>query len=360
MTKQCKGLSLGLMIAILAGCASIGPETVSHDRFGYVTSITESWKRQILLNIVKIRYIEPVFFVDVGQIVAGYSLETGVNLGGKGTLSSFSSSASIEAGVSGKYTDRPTIIYVPMTGNAFVKGLMTPISPVNLMFAIQSGLPPDMIFKLGVGLDQRSPERFRHHCRVTAGRKGNSCASSRLMRSLQQSGAIAIKIVRSKDDQDKAFISFCLKAVSAEISAQVRELQDLLGLDPGADQYRLINGIAPENNREIAMQTLSLMHMLASMAARVEVSEADVTERRASPGIRETAGKSGSEGGFLVRSSDTEPQDAFVSVKYRNHWFWVDDRDLESKRAISFIMLVFTLADTGSDKPLPLVTIPAQ
>jgi hypothetical protein len=347
------------MIAILAGCASIGPKTVSHDRFGYVTSITESWKRQILLNIVKIRYIEPVFFVDVGQIVAGYSLEPGVNLGGKGTPSSFSSSASIEAGVSGKYTDRPTIIYVPMTSNPFVKGLMTPISPVHLLFVIQSGLPPDMILKLGVG----SINGHRNDSATIAGysrAEGKFLRIVELMVSLQQSGAIAIKIVRNKDDQDKAFISFCLKAVSAEISAQVRELQDLLGLDPGADQYRLINGIAPENNREIAMQTLSLMHMLASMAARVEVSEADVTERRASPGIRETAGKSGSEGGFLVRSSDTEPQDAFVSVKYRNHWFWVDDRDLESKRAISFIMLVFTLADTGSDKPLPLVTIPAQ
>jgi hypothetical protein len=49
-----------------------------------------------------------------------------------------------------------------------------------------------------------------------------------------------------------------------------------------------------------------------------------------------------------------------VSVSYRNRWFWVDDRDLESKRLISFIMLVFTLADTGRHESIPQITIPAQ
>ena len=137
----------GLIILVLSGCASIGPGTVSRDRFDYNASITESWKRQILLNIVKIRYVEPVSFVDVGQIVAGYSLETGIDAGGSATLSNFNTTASITTGLSGKFTDRPTITYVPMTGNAFIKSLLTPLSPENLMFAIQSGVPADMIFK---------------------------------------------------------------------------------------------------------------------------------------------------------------------------------------------------------------------
>jgi hypothetical protein len=47
-------------------------------------------------------------------------------------------------------------------------------------------------------------------------------------------------------------------------------------------------------------------------------------------------------------------------VYYRNHWFWVDDTDWLTKRAMTAIMFFFTLADTGSKEKLPLVTIPAQ
>jgi hypothetical protein len=33
---------------------------------------------------------------------------------------------------------------------------------------------------------------------------------------------------------------------------------------------------------------------------------------------------------------------------------------MKSKRVISFILLVFTLGDTGKQEPLPQITIPAQ
>jgi hypothetical protein len=75
----------GFLLA-LTGCQSIGPGTVPRDRSDYSSSIGNSWKRQTLLNIVKLRYMDPPIFVDVGQVVAGYSLQTGISAGG--TLSS--------------------------------------------------------------------------------------------------------------------------------------------------------------------------------------------------------------------------------------------------------------------------------
>ena len=61
-----------------------------------------------------------------------------------------------------------------------------------------------------------------------------------------------------------------------------------------------------------------------------------------------------------VHSSKEKPADAFAAVHYRHHWFWVDDRDWRTKRALTAVMFFFTLAETGENAKLPLVTIPAQ
>jgi hypothetical protein len=47
-----------------------------------------------------------------------------------------------------------------------------------------------------------------------------------------------------------------------------------------------------------------------------------------------------------------------VAVRYRNSYFWIDDRELGSKRIFSFLMFVFTLAETGEKGTAPVVTIP--
>ena len=136
----------------ISGCQGIGPRTVEADRIDYSTSITESWKQQTLLNIVKLRYADPPLFVDVGQIVAGYSLETAVTVGAADQNSPLGGGNSFSVGGSGRFTDRPTITYVPLTGNAFVTGLITPIPPVSLFSAIQAGWAADSIVRLGVSV----------------------------------------------------------------------------------------------------------------------------------------------------------------------------------------------------------------
>jgi hypothetical protein len=128
-----------LVLALLAGCTHLGPRTVAVDRFDYSTAIADSWKQQTLLNIVKLRYMDLPVFVDVASIVAGYSMQTGGSL--NGTLSSKSAIQGnfLAAGGSAIYTDRPTITYVPLTGEKFLRGLMTPIDPKNIFFRFHPG-----------------------------------------------------------------------------------------------------------------------------------------------------------------------------------------------------------------------------
>src|SRR5215831_11285885 len=121
----------GWLLAVfgMAGCASIGPGTVTRDRFDYTSAIAESWKSQMLLNLVKLRYGDTPVFLDVGQVVSGYTLQSTFSAGG----SVFSTSgvvpgvpnSSVTLGAQGQYIDRPTITYSPLSGERFARSLMT-------------------------------------------------------------------------------------------------------------------------------------------------------------------------------------------------------------------------------------------
>ena len=122
-----------------------GPGTVTRDRPHYTTAMTNSWKEQLLLNIVKSRYGDAPAFLEVVSVVSGYSLETGVSLGGQFSPENLRGDTFVSGGLSGKFTDRPTISYAPMTGENFVRSLMAPV-PLE---ALMSGHPGRRACRLG-------------------------------------------------------------------------------------------------------------------------------------------------------------------------------------------------------------------
>jgi hypothetical protein len=345
-----------LLAALLAlpGCHSIGPGTVARDRYDYSNSISESWKRQTLLNSVKIRYVDPPIFVDVGQIVAGYTLETGVNLGGQ--LSS-PGSDSLSMGATGKFTDRPTVTYTPLTGNQFVKALMMPLPPSAVFYMIQSGWPADGILSATLvsinGLKNRESS-----IGGTTPPDPDFLRALDLLREVQRSGAVSLRV--KQDEQATTLVTLRSQGVDAESLGRITELRRLLHLDPEALELELVFSNAASNDRQLAVITRSILHIMREMSAAVEVPPEDVADGRATPG--RMAGPVADESAALLRihSSADEPSDACVAVPYRGHWFWIDDRDLYSKRAFATMLLLFTLADTGEPAALPLVTIPAQ
>lgn len=348
-------------LVLLSGCASMGPSHMDRDREDYNLSLTESWKRQILLNVVKIRYVEPLFFVDVGEIVAAYALETGVNVGASRTifdLSGTSAESTFDLGMSGKYTDRPTITYRPMTGTSFLKGVMSPIPVGNVILRIDSGVSAAFVMNLGV----RSVNGFHNEAITVQGYKPAQPGFKRVVEILckmQEFYAMHVAVrPLSSGGPPCLFLSFDDNG-NPETKALIKELKDLLRLDPLVNEFTLSAGAKPDNRRVIALQTYSLAQILAAVAARVKAPEQDVESKRAIPGVSFSGGATGFNK-ILVHSSDEEPEDAFAAVKYKGSWFWVDDHDLAAKRVFSFIMLAFTLLDTDKGNPPLQLTIPAQ
>jgi hypothetical protein len=126
-----------LSVLLLTGCASMGPGTIARDRFDYDHAVTTSWKRMMLLNLVKLRYGDTPMFLDVASIINSYSLEAQVNLGaGIAEVPGFNTGS---IGGAGRYTDKPTITYNPLLGDRFTRSLMTPIPPGVVVSLIPAG-----------------------------------------------------------------------------------------------------------------------------------------------------------------------------------------------------------------------------
>jgi hypothetical protein len=356
-----KSIFIVTVLALAAvGCSSIGPGSVSRDRFDYSASLSDSWKRQTLLNIVKLRYLDPPIFVDVGQIVSGYTLQTTASaLGGVTWPSAGQAGGSVSLGAQGQYTDRPTITYTPLTGNKFIKGLMTPLTPDSVFFTIQSGWPADgVMFATVSEINGLKNQGTSIHGVTPPDPKFMRVLQ--LMREIQLSGAVAMRIKQDTNSQQTTLLTFRSKNISQDVLDDIHELRSLLRLDPDAEEIKLVFGSNAVNDREVAMITRSMLQQMTTMASQVDVPAEDVAQGRASPGWESVTNTASQPRLVQIHSSKQAPKEAFVAIPYRSYWFWIDDRDLKSKRTFSFMMLLFTLADTGEREPLPLVTIPAQ
>jgi len=222
---------------------------------------------------------------------------------------------------------------------------------------IQAGYPVDMVLRLMVsvvnGLDNRSGGGM-----TVRPAEPEFLELLERMRRVQQSGAIGLR-VRKNESQEMATVLSFRQKVEPAVAADAEAVRTLLGLDHSATEFRVVYGAIAANNREIAMLTRSALEILINLASYIEVPEAHVAEHRVSPNAEPEQGSSGPLRPLLrVKSSLERPSDTFVAVPYRNHWYWIDDRDIPSKRMFSFIMFIFTLVEPGTREAPPVLTIP--
>lgn len=342
-------------VSLFTGCRSIGPPKVANDRFDYSNALSDSWKNQMLLNIVKVRYLDLPFFLDVGQVVSGYSLETSVNIGGSFTSAGAAHENTGTIGSSGRYTDRPTITYMPLTGENFLEGMVTPIKPASVFALLQSGYAADFILELCLdslnGLNNRS----------------SSPASTRLpdpeffevislIREIQNAGATGMKIEKPVGGQPATVFFFRKDNVSAEVKGIGAKVRNMLGIDADSLSFKLVYSPVAGGPGELGVGTRSLYQILTALSMGVKIPDSHRERQLVPP----NNGYADSSSLLKVYSGPDKPKDSFVAVPYEGQWFWIANNDWSSKRTFASILFLFTLADTGGTDNLPTITIPAQ
>ena len=277
-------LLVATLIATISvtACYNIGPKTIPRDRFDYNAAISNSWKEQTLLNIVKLRYADMPLFVDISSVVSGYTLESEVNILGSRSSSNAIQGNSGTVGGSATFTDRPTITYAPITGSQFNKSFMTPIPPRSVLFLLQSGWSADMIFPLTV--DSINGLRSQ----IAAGSRARSGDDDyyrvvELIRRMQLDGATGMQLQRDELANETALLIIHKAALDEAGKSAFTEFDTLLGLRPDLEEIGVNYGYLPADDSEIAMITYSMLQIIIKLATQIDVPPEHAADGRTVP-----------------------------------------------------------------------------
>src|SRR5512136_1841562 len=305
-------ISVGILL-MLFGCSGIGPSTVPRDRFDYTAAISDSWKNQMLFNIVKTRYGDAPVFLDVSSVISQYQLAGALSLGA--TINYPPSSTSGNLGGAGTYVERPTITYTPVMGDKFARSLMSPVPAPAILSLIQAGYPVDLVFRLLVQEINGVRNRFGGEARARSA-DPEFYSLIEKMRKIQSAGAIGMRF--KKRDKEEATFMVMRGVRDPAIEALSAEVRKLLGLDPLGKEFSVVYGAVSKDDKEIAILTRSILEVIIDLSADIEVPAAHVKEKRVGPTHVEEAVKDGRVLPLVrIKSSSGKPDDAFVSVPYR-------------------------------------------
>jgi hypothetical protein len=353
-----RALILGVALALAtAGCGTLGPGSVRRNRLDYATALGDSWKQQTLLNIVKLRYLDAPIFLDVSSVISSYELATQISLESQ-IFPGSSPDTHHGIGAQGTYTDHPTISYTPLTGERFVNAMLRPLPPQAVLAMVDAGHPADFVFLAAV---RSINDVYNANISPRRARRPNPVFFKvvQALRRIQLAGALGTRI--EKQNGEQRMMIFFRPDVGPDVQEDVRLVEDTLGIQSAIHEYILSAGPHTRRPDEIVLLTRSMQEILVELSAGVDVPAEDLAEGRVLiMEMPKTADADRNRPLVRIRSAGEPPPDAYAAVQYRNHWFWIDDRDLDSKRVFMFLMMFSSLAETGTVPQVPIMTIPAN
>lgn len=410
-------LLVGALLASAAlGCSQIGPSTIESARFDYNEEIVRSFDRQMLLNLVRLRYQDSILFLDLTSVVASYERAMSVGAGASVTLPPPSAG---EVGLNGSatFSESPTISYSPLQGEDFAKRLLTPIQPSAILLLSRSGWGLERLLLCTVqqlnelqnatGIGGVAPKRVLNYTRFKR--------VAALLRDLQENGHVQLNTLSG--DADSVALTAGPIPMDDNARAQVVEVRNLLnikrpsvpggsdsdlrpapapapspgaplppaaqvpqappgapaaaaGTDPAQHAAPIQGSVTidatgfPRSPAHVLLIGRSILGVMAFLAQHIQVPQEHVKQGL----VRITLGRDGkpfdwgqvSGDLFRVYSSPTKPKRSFLEVFYRGNWFYIDDADLESKSTYTLVAQLFSLQAASSSGQAPVLTIPTR
>lgn len=401
-----------LLCSLLTGC-TIGPRALEHNRLRYNEAVKRTTEEQLLLNIVRLRYTDTPSSLQVTSIAAQHELVKSLKLmpffAASGDvlpqgLSTLLPQAELNA------ADRPTFSLTPQDDQEFTKRLFTPIPLEGVVYLSRTTWPISTVFRLWLeninwvsnaetasGPTPKTPPDYADFVTGMAAlqrlQDRKAVAFFSVEREEKLSEGLPSPNLRGSDLLDAAKNGYEFRKdpkkdewtlVKKKDQAQLRinpealddpdylEFCKLFHLKPGLTAYELTSdkvdpfrAEAPKDGLTLLdLETRSLLQVLFFISHGVEVPIEHIASGKA-PSTLEHDGRVFDwdhviGGLFKVCSvkSHCRPKHAQVAIQHNGYWFYIDERDRDTKATFALIMELSHLELTTKSGPSPILTIP--
>jgi len=352
------------------GCKTLGPQTIRGDRFNYNEAGSQSSKEQILLNLVRLRYGEPMYFLEIGSMLSQFSFQAtgalshwendihgayGPALRAAYGLRGDPSEQTTAAG-NLQYSDTPTITYRPVQGEEFTKRVMAPIPPTVLIYLAHSGWSIDRLLACCVQQINNIPNRQLNDTDESLAPDTRKFARLiALMKKLQDTGRALFAI---ETDRGVSTTVLYIPSTVPGVESELREVRELLGYPPEGDlRLRVTGNAVRQAPDELAMETRSMLAAMYALSQECVVPPEHLTEGEVLPQREGEEGVLASKW-MQVQHSRMPQLDPYVQVYYNGYWFYIPKNDWSTKRTFALLTYLFSLQAADMTMGQPVVTIP--
>ena len=350
--------ALALLTAVaLSGCGSFGTNYLRADQVDYARALGDAKKREMLAMIVGLRYGDLPSFIAVTQIIAAYQFGASagptMQLGDERVAGSLASATGTVS-----YANHPTFTYAPTTGEAYANAYIRPLPATLVLPLADSGIPIDLLLRLSTqsigGLQNDTP---------LGGPQSNGSPGFfellRVLRELQLAGKLTFRY--TEDDKHVGHTYLVMGGQSGDDDSQsvadMARVRKLLNLKPGSSQYEIGYGATAGASNTVPIVTRSILGILSNLGAQIQVPQTDIASGATPPTVGLVGGETRPT--VIVHVGDRAPGDAYVSVRYEGHRYWIDRTDFDSKYAFTVLQNLIALAEASENSKTPIVTIPA-